>query len=173
MWRHNKTCSCKYKLGKNIEAWVSNSSLSFSSSSPLLSFVLFCLSIVFHICTLILHIENFCRLIDLTFKDCNYSLYRTLASTNKFYSFIYERYELFNLWDSLTFYDLLETVTELDDLITDQRVINNSNTFILWMKTFSCIYLVAVLDYNLWWMLTSILWDRFQIHLKLPYRKIL
>ena len=124
MWRHNKTCSCKYKLGKNIEAWVSNSSLSFSSSSPLFSSVLFCLSTVFQIYNLILHIEKFCWLTSLTFKDCNYSLYRTLASTNKFYYFIYERYELFNLWDSLTFYDLLETVTESDDLIMYQWVIN-------------------------------------------------
>ena len=28
-------------------------------------------------------------------------------------------------------------------------------------------------DSNLEWMLTSILWDLFQIHMKLPYRKIL
>ena len=128
MWRHNKTYNCKYKLGKNIEAWASNSSLSFSSTSPLLSFVLFCLSIVFHICTLILHIENFCRLADLTFKDRNCSLPRKLASATKFYGLIREKYEHLILSDSLALYDLLQTLTKSADWIMDQRVINIFNT---------------------------------------------
>ena len=106
MWLHNKTYSRKYKLGKNIEAWASNSSLSFSSSSSphFSSMLLVCLFSFYFIYNFILHIENFFRLTDLTFKDCNYSLTRNLASETKFYCLIYERSKLLILSDSLTLF---------------------------------------------------------------------
>ena len=117
IWRHNKTYSRKYKLGKNTEAWASNSSMSFpSSSSSWHFFSLFystCLSPFYlFIYNFILHIENFCRLTDLTFKDCNYSLHRNLASPTKFYYLIYKKYELFILSYSLALSDMLQTLTE-------------------------------------------------------------
>ena len=90
--------------------------------------VLFCLFVsLFFVYNFILHIENFYWLTVLTFKDCNYSLPRNLASPTKFYYLIYEKSELFILSDSLALSDMLQTLTKSADWIMDQQVIDISN----------------------------------------------
>ena len=113
---------------QNTEAWASNSSMSFSSSSPHFSSLFYSACLFYSDLQSPPSYRKFLPTNRLNLKDCNYSLPRNLASTTKFHCLIYTRSELFILSDYLTISDLLQTLTKSVDLIMDQGVINISNT---------------------------------------------